>query len=143
MALVTDDPRTTLFAPSVDRLKSKDVPPLDTVTATGAEVVVLFDVSLATAVRLCDPFEAVVVFHVTEYGADVSSEPREAPSSLNCTPATPALSDAVAETVTELPDRLEPPAGVLRLTVGAVASAAGALGAAWYSCSTSCALSAY
>jgi hypothetical protein len=48
---VTDDPRTTLWAPPVERLKSK-ADGLETVTATGDEVVVLFDVSLATAVRL-------------------------------------------------------------------------------------------
>ena len=57
-----------------------------------------------------------------EYGADVSSVPRFAPSSLNCTPARPTLSDAVAETVTELPETVDPAAGALRLTVGAIES---------------------
>ena len=98
IALVTDAPRTTLLAPSFVRLKSNDELPLDTVIATGEDVVVLLDVSLATAVRLCEPFTTVVVFQVMEYGEDVSSEPIATPSTMNCTPATPALSDAVAET---------------------------------------------
>src|SRR5438034_11286924 len=45
--------------------------------------------SRATALSVCVPFAIVVVFHVTLYGAPVSSAPRLAPSSLNCTPATP------------------------------------------------------
>ena len=40
-----------------------------------------------------------VVSQVSAYGAVVSSEPRLAPSSWNCTPATPTLSEALAETV--------------------------------------------
>ena len=51
IVFVTDDPRTTLLAPPVERLKS-NADGLETVTATGDEVVVLFDVSLATAMRL-------------------------------------------------------------------------------------------
>lgn len=35
---------------------------------------------------------------MTEYGALVDSVPRTAPSNLNCTPATPALDDAFADT---------------------------------------------
>ena len=38
----------------------------DTVTATDAEVVVLFAPSRATAVSVCEPFVAVVVSHETE-----------------------------------------------------------------------------
>ena len=60
--------------------------------------------SRATAVKVCVPFGIVVVFHITLYGAPVSSAPRLAPSSLNCTPATPTLSVALAETVTDEPD---------------------------------------
>jgi hypothetical protein len=44
------------------------------------------------------------------------------PSSLNCTPATPTLSDAAADTATVLPETVEPPAGVLSVTVGPVVS---------------------
>jgi hypothetical protein len=66
IVLVTDEPRTTVVAPLDARLKSSDPPLLDTVTATEEDVVLLFELSLATAVRVCDPLEVVVVFHVTE-----------------------------------------------------------------------------
>src|SRR3954470_4860865 len=93
----------------------------DTVTVTAADVVVLPAASRATAVSVCVPFVAVVVFHAIEYGAVVSSAPRFAPSTLNCTPATPTLSAAVALTVT-VPDTVVPPAGPLIVTVGGVVS---------------------
>src|SRR5206468_2963037 len=48
--------------------------------------------------------------------------PRAAPSSLNCTPTTPTLSDAVADTVTLFPDTVVPPAGDVTETVGALLS---------------------
>ncbi len=51
----------------------------------------------------------------------MSSGPRLAPSSLNWTPATPTLSDAVALTVT-VPARFAPAAGAVRFTVGLVVS---------------------
>src|SRR5712692_4469228 len=73
--------------------------PLATVTVTAAEVVVLPAASRATAVSVCVPGVAVVVFHETAYGAVVLSAPRFAASSLNCTPTTPTLSLAVALTV--------------------------------------------
>src|SRR6266852_6218279 len=44
--------------------------------------------SRATAVKVCGPLLALVVFHEIEYGALVSSAPRLAPSSLNWTPST-------------------------------------------------------
>ena len=50
MALVTDEPRATLFAPPVDTLKSNAA--FATVTPTGVEVRVLFDVSTAIAVSV-------------------------------------------------------------------------------------------
>jgi hypothetical protein len=56
-----------------------------------------------------------------EYGATVSSAPRLAPSSLNCTPATPVLSKAVAETLM-LPETVELAMGAVRETVGGVVS---------------------
>src|SRR5439155_9063908 len=79
--------------------------------------------SRATALSVCVPFATVVVFHVTLYGAPVSSVPRLAPSSLNCTPATPTLSVALAETVTDEPDTVALFAGALKETVGGVVSA--------------------
>src|SRR2546430_1172628 len=42
---------------------------------------------------------ASVVFQEMEYGAAVTSAPRLAPSSLNCTPTTPTSSEALADTV--------------------------------------------
>jgi len=55
-----------------------------TVTVTAVEVFWFPAASRATAVSVCDPFEAVVVFQDVEYGeAVVSSAPRLAPSSLN------------------------------------------------------------
>ena len=44
------------------------------------------------------------------------------PSSLNCTPAPPTLSDAVADTVTVVPDTVAPPAGTDIVTAGGVVS---------------------
>ena len=51
----------------------------------------------------------------------VTSAPRLAPSSLNCTPTTPTLSVAVAETVT-VPATVAPAAGAVIETAGGVAS---------------------
>ena len=62
------------------------------------------------------------MFHAKLYGAAVSRPPRSAPSSRNCTLATPTLSLAVAITVTE-PDTVDPPAGAEIATLGAVVSA--------------------
>ena len=93
-----------------------------TVTVTGALVVVKLEVSRATAVRVCEPFGAPAVFQGTEYGEEpVTSLPRFAPSSLNCTPANATLSLAVAVTVT-VPLSVELPAGATRDTVGGVVS---------------------
>ena len=55
----------------------------ETVTATEADVLVLPAASRATALRVWLPSAAVVVFHVTAYGAAVSSAPRAPPSSRN------------------------------------------------------------
>ena len=51
----------------------------------------------------------------------MSSPPRLAPSSLNCTPATPTLSEASAATST-VPWSDAPPAGAVSDTAGAVVS---------------------
>src|SRR3989338_7552750 len=91
------------------------------VTVTPVEVVEFPATSLAVAVRMWEPLVAEVVSQETEYGEEVSSVPRFAPSSLNWTPATPTLSEAVAETVTE-PDTVAPSAGEVMDTVGGVGS---------------------
>src|SRR5687767_5113814 len=93
---------------------------LATVTVTGAEVVRLPAASRATAVRVCEPLLAVVVFQVDEYGAAVTSVPAM-PSRKNCTPTTAVSSAALAVTVI-VPDTVSPDAGELMLTVGAAAS---------------------
>src|SRR5437867_11305247 len=72
---------------------------LSTVTLTALAGAVFPAASRATAVRLCVPLLAAMVAHKMAYGAVVSSAPRFAPSSLNCTPTTPTLSVALAETV--------------------------------------------
>ena len=65
------------------------------------------------------------MFQEIEYGAAVSSTPRLAPSSRNCTPATPMLSAAVAVTV--IVPVTVPAAGAVIDTVGGVVSATGLL----------------
>src|SRR5437762_982775 len=92
------------------------------VTVTAREVVRFPAASRAMAVSVCEPFDAVVVFHEFEYGEAVSSAPRLAPSSCNWTPATPTLSDALADTVV-VPETVEPPVGLVIETVGGVVSA--------------------
>jgi hypothetical protein len=69
---------------------------LETVTETLVAVVVFPAASLATAERVWVPLVLFMVFQETEYGEAVSSAPRATPSSLNWTPATPTLSEAVA-----------------------------------------------
>jgi hypothetical protein len=92
------------------------------VTLTEEEVLVLLAASRATAVKVWTlPLAAVVVSHVTEYGGVVSSVPRGAPSSWNRTPATPTLSEALADTVV-VRDTVAPEAGAVIATVGAVVS---------------------
>src|SRR5207249_366460 len=81
-----------------------------TVMFTAVEGGVFPAASRATAVRVWTLFEAAVVFQDTEYGAVVSSAPRLAPSNLNCTPATPTLSELEAESVTA-PETVQPLAG--------------------------------
>src|SRR5206468_1123308 len=106
---------------------------LATVTLTAAAVAVLPAASRATALRECAPLVVVLVFHEMVYGAVVISAPRLAPSSLNCTPATPTLSVALAETVT-VPVTVAPLDGAVRETVGGVVSGGGAPIAVFISC---------
>src|SRR5258708_9821660 len=88
---------------------------------TPADVPTLPARSRATAVSVWLPLATAVVFQVTEYGAFVSSVPRFAPSTVNCTPATPPLSAAHADTVME-PETVAPGAGEVSVTVGGVVS---------------------
>src|ERR1700704_1206782 len=53
-------------------------------TLNGAEAVRRPAASRATAVRVCEPLLAAVVFHEMEYGAAVTSVPAFTPSSRNC-----------------------------------------------------------
>src|SRR6266516_5381982 len=99
---------------------------LDTVTVTGADVVRLPAASRAIAVIVCGPLLVVVVSKGIEYGAVVSSAPPLTPSSWNCTPTTPTLSEAVALTVT-VAEIVWPLRGDVMLTVGGVVSGGGAL----------------
>src|SRR5207247_782938 len=95
--------------------------PLSTVTLLGAEVAVFPAASRATAVRVWAPFAARAESQELEKGAEVTSAPRLTPSSLNCTPARPTLSDAAAEMVTVW-DTVVPPSGAVIETVGGVRS---------------------
>src|SRR5439155_550738 len=99
-----------------------------TVTLTAA-VAVWPAASRATALTLCAPGAASDGAHAIEYGAAVTSAPRFVPSSLNCTPTTPTLSVAVADTVT-VPDTLAAGAGAVSATVGGATSATVTLTAA-------------
>jgi uncharacterized protein GlcG (DUF336 family) len=71
----------------------------ETVTTTGLEVALTFDLSISTAVKAWTPLLAVVVFHEIWNGALAIAVPMLAPSNLNCTLATPALAEAFADTV--------------------------------------------
>src|SRR5437762_6557626 len=94
-----------------------------TVTSSPLDVVVLPAASRATAVSVWRPLAIDVVSHVTANGVAATSAPRFAPSTLNCTPATPTLSDAVAVTATEAPETVAPAAGAVIATAGGVVSA--------------------
>src|SRR5206468_5268058 len=97
---------------------------LATVTVTAAEVVVFPAASRATAVRVCEPLLTAVVSQEREYVLVESSGPRFAMSSLNCTPTTPTLSEAVAETVM-VPETELLAAGAATDTAGGVVSGGG------------------
>src|SRR5207248_3290088 len=75
-----------------------------------------------TVTQLFVPLVAVVLSQETVYGLAVSSAARLAPSSRNCTPATPTLSEASAVTFT-VPLTVALLAGAVMLTVGAMVSA--------------------
>src|SRR2546428_4266512 len=94
-----------------------------TVTLIPTAVAVFPAASRATADKICVPLVATVAFQETEYGATGSFAPRLTPSRENCTPATPTLSEAEAETVTAVPETVAPFAGAVSETVGGVTSA--------------------
>src|SRR5262245_53076406 len=83
----------------------------------------LFLASRARAASVCVVLVVVVEFQVIVYGGVITSEPSDAPSSRNCTPTTPMLSDAFADTVTADPETVAPFAGAVIETVGNVVSA--------------------
>ena len=97
---------------------------LDTVTVIVVAVVRLPASSRAIAVSECAPAATPNVFQSRSYGAAVSSAPRSAPSSRNCTPVTPTLSVAVARSVT-VPPTVVPSAGAAIDTVGPCVSGGG------------------
>src|SRR4051812_20832618 len=78
--------------------------------------------SRAIAVSVCGPFATDLVFQSVEYGADVSSAPRDTPSICNWTPTTPTASVALALTATD-PDTIDCAAGAVICTSGAMSSA--------------------
>ena len=94
---------------------------METVTATGAEVVVLPAASCATAVTFTLPLAVVVVSQLTEKGAVVAT-PIDVVPAKNSTCVTPTLSAAFALTAT-VPLTV-PAAGAVRETVGATISGA-------------------
>ena len=90
---------------------------LETVTVTGLDVHSMPNPSRATAVRAWELLLAVVVFQETEYGAEVSSPPRLAPSSLNWTPATVRVPTMVTLAVTgTVLLTVDPEAGAVTVT---------------------------
>ena len=94
---------------------------LETVTPMTALVVRFPAASRATADRVCAPFVEDLLSHDALYGAIVTSAPNAAPSSSNCTPTTPTLSLAPANTLT-VPETVAPLAGAVIETAGGVVS---------------------
>src|SRR3954449_5482000 len=109
-------------AVTVGGMLSMGVATLLMVTVTEVAVALLFAASLATAVSVWSPLIAARVSHVVVYGLEVSSAPRFVPSSTNCTPATPTLSVAFADTTTAAPDTVVPDCGAVIATAGTAAS---------------------
>jgi len=95
---------------------------LFTVTVLADDTAMFPELSRATAVSVWTPLTELAVFHDVEYGEAVASVPRFRPSSLNCTPDTATLSEAMAEMVT-VPEIVAPSAGLLSETEGSVVSA--------------------
>src|SRR5580765_1235229 len=98
---------------------------VETLIVTGVEVVLFPAASRAIAVSVWLPFAITVVSQDTEKGEDVTSAPKLFPSSLNCTPTTPMLSEAAADTVSTFPVTVFPAMGAVIATVGGVVSGPG------------------
>ena len=94
----------------------------DTSMGRGSEVVALPTASRARAVTEWAPSATVRESQLNENGALVSSAPTAAPSTRNCTPETPTLSDASADRVTSAPT-VAPLAGAVNVTDGGAVSA--------------------
>jgi hypothetical protein len=91
---------------------------LETVTVTVSEVQRRFRPSRATAVKVCDPLLAVLVSQGTEYGFEVTSAPRLAPSSLNWTPWTVTAPMRVTSALTVMvPPTGDPEVGDVMVTI--------------------------
>ena len=109
----------TLPFPTIDTERVEDEEAR--VTCTGSDDVILPAASRAMAVNVYCPGATPVVAQDTAKGAVVSSAPRCAPLSWNCTPTTPILSVAVAVSVTG-PERVVPGVGDVREMDGGVRS---------------------
>ena len=94
----------------------------DTSMARGSEVVALPAASRARAVTEWAPSATARESQMNENGASVSSAPTAAPSTRNCTPETPTLSDASADSVT-IAQTVAPLAGAVTVTDGGAVSA--------------------
>src|SRR4029453_5324694 len=90
---------------------------LFTAMVTAAEMAVLPAASRAMALSVWPPLDTDSPPQRTAEGADTSSTPILRPSSWNCTPTTPTLSTANADTAT-VSETEEPSAGWFRDTVG-------------------------
>ena len=116
----TVDPEEGAVRLTVGAVESDDV--LLTVMVTGLDVVTLPAASRATARIVCVPLATLAEFQLRSKGLVRTSDPTAVPSTVNQTPATPELSDAVARRVT-VPVAV-PPVGFERLTAGGMESPA-------------------
>src|SRR5262245_41660389 len=97
-----------------------------TITVTGIALVLLPAASLATAPNVCGLLAVRKVFQLVRNGGPEMSGPKTSPSSSNCTPATPTLSEASA-LITITPETLALSTGVVRVTTGGTASVSAGL----------------
>ena len=115
-------------APGTAKELVVELPALLAVTTTGVDVAVLPAASRATAVRVCGPLTSPRVSQTTERVV-VCSAPTFCPSTFICTPATAALSLALAVIV--VGPLTVPAEGAVIATVGAVVSAV-IVAVAWF-----------
>src|SRR5207253_3725293 len=103
---------------SVEMFTSMTGAPFATTTVTAVAVAWLPAASRARAASVCVPFVVLDEFQEIEYGGLSTSAPIDAPSSRNCTPTTPLLSEALADRLTAVPLTTLPFAGAVIATVG-------------------------